>query len=182
MAQALDFAHKHGVLHRDVKPSNLVVDESGKAWVTDFGLARIEDQPQLTVTGALVGTLRYMSPEQAMSERVVVDHRTDIYSLGVTLYELLTLRTPFIGDDKHSLLQQITSEEPHPPRHFNRSVPIALQNIVMKAIAKNPNDRYVTAKDLADDLQRFLDGTAVLARPRRAFHGLSVTHRSSLQR
>src|SRR5262249_17516730 len=98
-AEALDCAHQQGIVHRDVKPANLMVDTTGRLWVTDFGLAQIESDTRLTMTGDLVGTLRYMSPEQALAKRVVVDHRTDVYSLGATLYELLTLEPAFTGTD-----------------------------------------------------------------------------------
>jgi len=110
-AQALHHAHQEGVVHRDVKPANLMVDAAGRLWVTDFGLAQVHNDPRLTTTGALVGTLRYMSPEQASGDQVV-DHRTDLYSLGATLYELLALQPVFDGRDRGTLLRQITQEEP----------------------------------------------------------------------
>ena len=112
VAEALDHAHEHGVVHRVVKPSNVILDNGGKPWVTDFGLARIETDATLTVTGDLLGTVRYMSPEQALAKRIVVDHRTDVYSLGVTLYELLTLQPVFSGQDRNELLRQIAFDEP----------------------------------------------------------------------
>ena len=108
--------------------------------------------PRLTITGDLVGTLRYMSPEQALAKRVVVDHRTDVYSLGATLYEMLTLEPAYSGGDRQELLRQIAFEEPKPPRRLNRSIPVELETIVLKALEKNPADRYATAKELADDL------------------------------
>src|SRR5262249_62394178 len=104
-ADALAHARQLGVVHRDVKPGNLMLDGRGHLWVTDFGLARLPNDPGLTLTGDLVGTLRYMSPEQALAKRVVVDHRTDVYSLGATLYELLTLRPVFDGSDRQELLR-----------------------------------------------------------------------------
>src|SRR5262249_38385840 len=156
-AEALDYAHQAGVVHRDVKPANLLVDARGGLWVTDFGLAHIQSDARLTMTGDLVGTLRYMSPEQALAKRVVVDHRTDVYSLGATLYELLALRPVFEGTDRQELLRQIAFEEPKPPRRVNRAVPAELEVIVLKALEKNPADRYATARALADDLRRFLD-------------------------
>ena len=120
-ASALDHAHANGILHRDVKPGNLMLDESGKLWVTDFGLARIEADAGMTMTGDLVGTLRYMSPEQAQGSRAVVDQRSDIYSLGVTLYELLTLQPAFGESDRTEILKQIANDEPRPLRQLESS-------------------------------------------------------------
>src|SRR5262249_39973961 len=109
-AEALEHAHSLGVVHRAVKPANLMLDSNGQLWVTDFGLARTAADSGLTMTGDLVGTLRYMSPEQALAQRVGIDHRTDVYSLGATLYELLTLRSAFDGKDRQELLRQIAFE------------------------------------------------------------------------
>jgi serine/threonine protein kinase/WD40 repeat protein len=163
-AQALEYAHTEGVVHRDIKPSNLILDTSGRVWVTDFGLARNDNDRGLTMTGDLVGTLRYMSPEQAMAKRVVLDHRTDIYSLGVTLYELLTLEPAVTGSDRQELLRQIAFEEPKPPRRLNKSIPAELETIVLKAMEKNPAERYSTAQELADDLDRYLKDEPIWAR------------------
>jgi tetratricopeptide (TPR) repeat protein len=163
-AEALDHAHQVGVIHRDVKPANLLVDGRGNLWVTDFGLARLQNDAGLTASGDLLGTIRYMSPEQAQPRRVPVDHRTDVYGLGVTLYELLTLQPAFPGDDRRELLRRIVSEEPRRPRRLNRAVPEDLEAIVLKAMEKSPADRYATAHDLADDLRRFLDDKPVRAR------------------
>jgi serine/threonine protein kinase/Tfp pilus assembly protein PilF len=163
-AEALDCAHSLGVVHRDVKPANLLVDTIGRLWVTDFGLAQVQNDARLTMTGDLVGTLRYMSPEQALAKRVVIDHRTDVYSLGATLYELLVLRPAFDGSDRQELLRQIAFEEPRPPRRINRAIPAELETIVRKALEKNPQDRYATAQDLADDLNRFLEDRPIHAR------------------
>jgi WD40 repeat protein/serine/threonine protein kinase len=155
-AEALDYAHQMGVVHRDVKPGNLMVDARGQVWITDFGLALLQQgEPGLTLTGDLVGTLRYMSPEQALAKRVVIDHRTDVYSLGATLYELLTLQPVFAGTDRQELLRQIAFEEPTPPRRLNKAVPAELEKIVLKALEKNPAERYAAAQELADDLQRW---------------------------
>jgi serine/threonine protein kinase len=163
-AEALDHAHQAGVIHRDIKPANLLVDVRGNLWITDFGLALFQTSAGLTMTGELLGTLRYMSPEQAWARRGEIDQRTDIYSLGVTLYELLTLRPVFEGQDRHELLYKIAHEEPREPRSLDKTIPIELETIVLKAIAKSPADRYVTAQDMADDLQRFLDDKPILAK------------------
>jgi serine/threonine protein kinase/Flp pilus assembly protein TadD len=163
-AEALDHAHQAGVVHRDVKPANLLLDGRGNVWVTDFGLAHVQTGASLTVTGDLVGTLRYMSPEQALAKRIVIDHRTDVHSLGATLYELLTLRPAFDGTDRQELLRQIAFEEPKPPRRIDRGIPVELETIVLKAVEKNPADRYATAQELADDLRRFLDDQPIRAR------------------
>jgi len=164
-ALALHFAHEQGIIHRDVKPSNLLIDDSGWLWVSDFGLARIAGQADVTLSGAVLGTLRYMSPEQAFGTRVVVDHRADVYSLGATLCELITLRPVFEGDDRLELLRRISQEEPRPPRRMDPAIPRDLETIVLKAMAKDPEERYVTALELADDLGRFLQNRPILARP-----------------
>jgi serine/threonine protein kinase/Flp pilus assembly protein TadD len=163
-AEALEHAHQMGVIHRDIKPGNLLVDGRGDLWVTDFGLAQVQTDAKLTMTGDLVGTLRYMSPEQALAKRVVIDHRTDVYSLGVTLYELLTLEPAFGGTDRQELLRQIAFQEPRPPRRLNPAVPSELETVVLKAMAKEPAERYATAQELADDLERFLKDEPIRAR------------------
>jgi serine/threonine protein kinase/predicted Zn-dependent protease len=163
-AEALEHAHQLGVVHRDIKPANLLVDHRGNLWVTDFGLAHCQSQAGLTMSGDLVGTLRYMSPEQALAQRVGVDHRTDIYSLGVTLYELLTLEPAFGGRDRQELLRQIAFDEPRPPRRLNKTIPKELEIIVLKAMEKNPTDRYATAQEMADDLRRYLEVKPIRAR------------------
>jgi serine/threonine protein kinase len=163
-AEALEHAHEYGVIHRDIKPGNLMVDGHGHLWVTDFGLAQFQSDPGLTQSGDLLGTLRYMSPEQANGQRVAIDHRTDIYSLGATLYELLTQHRPFEGNDRHTLLHQILNDEPRPPRALQKSIPVELETIVLKALAKTPAERYATAKELADDLSRFLKDQPIQAR------------------
>ncbi len=162
-AEALEHAHQLGVVHRDVKPANLMVDGRGNLWITDFGLAHCQSQAGLTMSGDLVGTLRYMSPEQALA-RVQVDQRTDLYSLGATLYELLTLEPALDGGDRQALLRQIAFEEPRPPRQRNRAIPRELETIVLKAMEKNAADRYASARELADDLGRYLKDEPIRAR------------------
>jgi serine/threonine protein kinase len=163
-ALALEHAHTEGVVHRDVKPANLLVDGAGRLWVTDFGLARFRGEAGLTLTGDLVGTLRYMSPEQALGQRHLVDHRTDVYSLGATLYEVLTLEPVHAGHDRQVLLRQIASEPPRPPRRLNPALPADLETVVLKALDKEPEARYATAQELADDLRRFLEDRPIRAR------------------
>ena len=162
-ADALEHAHAVGVIHRDIKPANLLIDAQGELWVTDFGLARFLDDPGPTRTGDLLGTLAYMSPEQALGRRDV-DRRTDIYSLGVTLYELLTLRRAFEGRGRQELLHKIAHDEPARIRKLNPSVPRDLETVVLKAMEKEPAARYATAKELCDDLRRFLEDQPIQAR------------------
>jgi WD40 repeat protein/serine/threonine protein kinase len=164
-AEALEHAHQLGIVHRDIKPGNLLLDGRGNLWVADFGLARLPGDAGLTLSGDLVGTLRYMSPEQALAQRVVIDHRTDVYGLGATLYELLTLQPVFAGKDRQELLRQIAFEEPRRLRRLNRAIPAELETIVLKALEKSPRDRYATARELAEDLRRFLENRPIVARP-----------------
>jgi serine/threonine protein kinase/Flp pilus assembly protein TadD len=163
-AEALDYAHDLGVIHRDIKPANILVDARGKLWITDFGLAHCQSQAGLTMSGDLVGTLRYMSTEQALAKRVLVDHRTDIYSLGATLYELLTGKPVFTGHDRQELLRQIAFEEPKQLRRINKAIPTELDTIVLKSLEKNPADRYATAKEMSEDLERFVNDEPIRAR------------------
>jgi serine/threonine protein kinase len=164
-AEALEHAHQLGVIHRDIKPANLLVDGRNNLWVTDFGLAHCRGQAGLTLTGDLVGTLRYMSPEQALARRALIDHRTDVYSLGTVLYECLTLEPALPGRDREEMLRQMALEEPPRPRRRNPAVPAELETIVRKAMEKNPDDRYATAQELADDLRRFLEDKPIRAQP-----------------
>lgn len=164
-AEALEYAHGQGILHRDVKPGNLLLDYRGLLWVTDFGLARMPGEGGLTLTGDVLGTLRYMSPEQALAKRALVDRRTDIYSLGLTLIEMLTLEPCVTGADRQEILRALIEDEPVPIRRLNPSVPVDLATILGKAICKDPTGRYLTAQHFADDLRRFLDGRTIAARP-----------------
>jgi serine/threonine protein kinase/WD40 repeat protein/tetratricopeptide (TPR) repeat protein len=161
VAEALGYASSQGVLHRDVKPSNLLLDGRGTVWVTDFGLAKAADAEDLTHTGDVVGTLRYLAPERFQGKS---DLRGDLYALGLTLYEMLTLRPAFDESDRARLIQQVTSTEPPPPRKVNPAVPRDLETVVLKAIARSPEHRYQTAAEMAADLQRFVDDRPILAR------------------
>jgi WD40 repeat protein/serine/threonine protein kinase len=163
-AEALDFAHRNDVLHRDIKPANLLLDDRGQLWVSDFGLARIRGDSDLTASGDMIGTFRYMSPEQVFGRRGLVDHRSDIYSLGATFYELLTLAPAHDGEDRAEILRNIILEEPIAPWKRDPMIPLDLGKIVLKALAKDPLERYATAGELAEDLGRFLDDRPVLAR------------------
>src|SRR5262249_10818479 len=153
------------IVHRDVKPANLMLDGAGKLWVTDFGLARTGVDAGLTVSGDLLGTLRYMSPEQALARHGLVDHRTDGYSLGVTLYEVLTGQPAVHGQTREEILRHLGFTEPRPPRHWDRAIPRDLETVVLKAMAQEPERRYATAQELADDLRRWLDDRPIRARP-----------------
>ncbi|MEM9659277.1 MAG: serine/threonine-protein kinase, partial [Planctomycetota bacterium] len=151
-------------MHRDVKPSNLLLDHHGKLWITDFGLARVQNSPGVTMTGDIVGTLRYMSPEQASGDRGMVDARTDVYALGATLYETLTLRPAFPGDDRREVVAAIEGREPTSLRKIDPEIPLDLETIVLKAMSKSSPERYLTAGAMAEDLRRFLEGKPTLAR------------------
>lgn len=162
-ADALEHAHRQNIIHRDIKPSNLMLEDTGKLWVTDFGLAHVEGAATLTMTGDVVGTLRYMSPEQAKG--MPVDHRSDVYSLGATLYELLTLSPAFPQHDRHQLFQKIATEDPIAPRRLNRAIPSDLETIVLKSLQKEPGQRYQSAASLASDLRCFVEYRPITARP-----------------
>jgi predicted Ser/Thr protein kinase len=163
-AEALAHAHQRGVIHRDIKPSNLLIDAEGIVWLTDFGLAKRADEVTLTVSGALMGTPRYMSPEQAEAMRRPIDHRTDLYSLGATLFELATGRPVFDSVTPHVVLSQILTEEPARPRAIRPELSRDLETVLLTCLAKEPAKRYSTAQALADDLRAVLDGRAIQAR------------------
>ena len=166
VAQALQRAHAAGLVHRDIKPSNIMITSTGQTKVTDFGIARavVSDGDQtMTQTGMVIGTAAYLSPEQAQGNPV--DARSDVYSLGCVLYEILTGAPPFAGDSPLSIAYKHVREDPPPPSSKNPDVPPALDAIVMKALAKNPDNRYATAVDLKQDLDRYLSGQRVEATP-----------------
>jgi serine/threonine protein kinase/formylglycine-generating enzyme required for sulfatase activity len=165
VADALHHVHEHEIIHRDIKPSNLLLASPHHLVLMDFGLAHEESGRNLTMTGDFMGTPMYMSPEQATAGRVPIDRRTDIYSLGVTLYELLTLTTPYQGASTHGVLRQVLVKEPNSFRKLNLRLPWDLEVITFKALEKDPDRRYQTAKDFADDLRRFLHYEAIQARP-----------------
>jgi len=164
-ADALAAAHQEGIVHRDIKPSNLLVDHDGKLWVTDFGLARIQSDVALSRTGDVVGTWRYMSPEQARGDSPLIDQRTDVYSLGVTLWELLALRPAYQDDDRQALLRQLDQDSLPPLAPHCPDLPPDLETVVLKAMAHAREDRYTTADEFAADLRRVLEGKRPLARP-----------------
>src|SRR5271167_3955870 len=162
VAAALAFAHRHGVVHRDVKPGNVLITPEGDVKVTDFGIARaVNTEESLTQTGAVMGTAAYFSPEQA--EGKGVDSRSDIYSLGVVLYEMAVGRPPFTGDSPVAVASKHVRDMPVLPREADPTVPPALEAVVMKAMAKDPEDRYGSAEELRADLLRFADGRPVEA-------------------
>jgi len=161
LADALSYAHGQGILHRDIKPSNLILDLQGKVWVTDFGLAKPSGSDDLTKSGEMVGTLPFMAPERFKGW---CDPRSDIYSLGLVLYELLTLEPAFEDTDRSRLMRKILEEEPRRPRRLSPSIPRDLETIVLTAISKEPGHRYQAAAALADDLRRFLAREPIAAR------------------
>ena len=166
VADGLQHAHSKGVVHRDIKPSNLILDGEGKLRILDFGLARLEGQESLTLSGDLMGTVLYMSPEQAMAKRIPLDHRTDVYSLGATMYEVLTGQPPFKGKDQHDTLSQIIVREPRPPRQLNSRVPNGPRDDRAQMPAEGLG-ATVTARPRRwrKDLRRFVRGDPIEARP-----------------
>ncbi len=163
VANALHEAHTMGIVHRDIKPSNLLMDSTGHIWITDFGLAHVEDGLNLTYTGDIIGTFQYMSPEQASGRRERIDFRSDIYSFGATLYELFVGKAPFDGMDRALILQRIQNDEPLRPTVYNRDLPRDLETIVRRAMRPERSHRYQSAALVAEDLIRFSNGQPVLA-------------------
>jgi serine/threonine protein kinase/Flp pilus assembly protein TadD len=161
VAEGLAYAHHQGILHRDIKPSNLLLDTAGTIWITDFGLAKAEDGAELTSPGDIVGTLRYMAPERFDGHAAPY---SDVYSLGLTLYEMLTLRPAFDDSDRPRLIDRARHETPPAPRQIDARIPRDLETIVLKAMAREPGDRYATAELLAEDLRLFLADRPILAR------------------
>lgn len=172
IAEAIHYAHQQGTLHRDLKPSNVLIDPFDQPRITDFGLARRLNDPQLstasqqlTVTGQVLGTPNFMPPEQASAKRDAIGPHSDVYSLGAILYFLLTGRPPFTAQTIHETVTQVLNAEPDPPRALNPAVPRDLQTICLKCLEKDPRCRYASAKELAEDLDRFLQDRPILARP-----------------
>ncbi len=165
VAEALHYAHGEGVIHRDVKPHNILIGRDGRPFLVDFGLAKDRDDPSISRSGEVAGTPYYMSPEQAEGRRREVDARTDVFSLGVVLYELLTLRRPFSARSSQQLMLQIATVLPEPPRRLNPDVPRDLEVVCLHALEKSPQARYASAGEFAADLRRFLGHQSILARP-----------------
>jgi serine/threonine-protein kinase len=166
LAEAMQIAHRNGIIHRDLKPANILLTAEGTPKIADFGLARRFDSDEhLTVTGARIGTLSYMAPEQALGKPGLLGPAVDIYSLGAVLYELLTGRPPFRAETPQETERQLLTEEPVPPRRLNSAVPRDLETICLKCVHRNPTRRYESAETLASDLHRFLRGEPITARP-----------------
>ncbi len=164
VADALGYAHQNGVIHRDIKPHNLLFGSGDRLCLSDFGLARIAEQPGVTQTGDFVGSPLYMSPEQITGKGGDVGVRSDIYSLGATLYEWLTLRPPFPGTTREQVISRVITEDPSSPRSINRRIPVDLETICLKALSRDPSKRYATAWDFRDDLERFINRGAIKAK------------------
>lgn len=168
LAQAIHYAHQRGTLHRDLKPSNVLIDQHGNLRITDFGLAKlVNNDRNITVSGAVIGTPSYMAPEQAMGRQDLIGPQTDVYSLGAILYELLTSRPPFLGHPM-ATVRAVIDSEPVAPRRVNHDVPVDLEVICLKCLEKSPQRRYSSARELAEELDRYLKGEPIHARPANA--------------
>ncbi|MHC4493602.1 MAG: serine/threonine-protein kinase, partial [Planctomycetota bacterium] len=165
-ARGLAHAHERGVIHRDIKPSNLLLDRTGRVVVTDFGLARLTDSASLTSTDAIVGTPKYMSPEQILPGTRPLDGRTDVYSLGATLFHVIAGRPPFEAPSVQAFIRSIMEDRAPSPRRFNRQIPHDLATIILRCLEKDPADRYAGASQLADDIERLLAGERIHAKPK----------------
>jgi len=161
-ADALEYAHGQGVIHRDIKPSNVLLSTDGRIMITDFGLAKVAGDGSVTMTGSLVGTLRYMSPEQAMAKRMKLDHRTDLYSFGATMYELLCFQPAFPGSDEKEILGAIITRDPVAPRKIVATVPHELETICLSLLEKSPDARYATARALGEDIRRYISDMPII--------------------
>ncbi len=165
VAEGLHHAHEQGVVHRDIKPQNLLLGPDGELHITDFGLARMLDEPGLTRSTEMVGTPAYMSPEQITGPGTAIDRRTDVYALGVTLYVMLTLQRPFEGETYDQTINQILRREPRPPRKIDPRIPVDLETICLRAMEKEPQRRFPSAGEMARDLRRYAEGFAIASRP-----------------
>jgi serine/threonine protein kinase len=173
IAEAIHYAHQRGILHRDIKPSNILIDGLDRPRITDFGLAkRLNEDSDMTLSGQVLGTPHYMSPEQAQGRRAAVTLASDIYSLGGVLYYLLTGRPPFEAENIEATLRQVTDSEPISPRVLNPAVPRDLEIICLKCLTKEPAQRYSSAQALADDLNRYFNKETIRARPASALEKL----------
>jgi serine/threonine protein kinase len=174
-AQVLDYTHRNNIVHRDIKPSNILLDKEGKVYLSDFGLAKelIHFEKTLTISGTIVGTPEYMSPEQAQGDKDKMDTRSDIFSLGSTFYQGLTGWLPFRGDELYKILRDVVNKNSIPPRRLVRTIPRDLETICLKCMEKKPENRYQTAADLADDLKRYLENRPILVRPAGFFTKIS---------
>ncbi len=182
-AEALEYAHQHSVIHRDVKPTNILLDDHGKPRITDFGIAKVLTDEATPYTSAGAGSCHYMSPEQAALRSVKVDHRSDIFSLGAVLYECLTLSVPFPGDTREEVLEQVRRAKPESPKSIRREIPHDLDTVCLKALERNPLHRYQSAAHFAADLRSIADNKPILARPPslgRRVHETLVTRRVAL--
>lgn len=164
VADALHHAHQQGIVHRDIKPQNLLLGQDDRLHITDFGLARLLDEPHLTLSAEIIGTPSYMSPEQIRGVRDEIDQRTDIYSLGVTLYQMLTLRTPFTGESYDQIITRILKQEPKSPRRLDPHIPADLETICLRSMEKDAKRRFSSAKDMADDLRRYAGDFPIVSR------------------